>query len=64
MAWRERVKKWDWRSFLTADERRVVRALERALARHRKEAAGLAADLSPIRNRAIQRAKCAAARGV
>lgn len=57
MTWKPKPRKWDWRAHLTAEERAVVRVLERSIAKHRQEAAADVAALAPIRNRAIQRAK-------
>jgi hypothetical protein len=60
VTWAPKPPKHDWRAYLTKEEAQLVAgieaelaALEEALARR----AELAARLSPIRNRAIQRAK-------
>lgn len=56
MSWKPKQPKWDWRKFLTADEKV---ALERA---DKAKAVWRAAnhDRATIQNRAIQRAKYAA----
>lgn len=55
--WNGEVK-WDWRKFLTSDEREVVRAAEDAKAKWQQ----LNNQMAGIRNRAIHRAKYAALR--
>jgi len=64
MPWKPRRAKWDWRSFLTQEERAVVRVLERSITKRRAETAADVRALGPIRNRAIQRAKYDAERKV
>lgn len=54
--YKKRKPKWDWRSFLTADERAVLAQADRA----KREWLGLNKERAGITNRAIQRAKYAA----
>jgi hypothetical protein len=56
MTWKPREPKWNWRAFLTADEKEVLKRADAAKAawqRLNRERAG-------ITNRAIHRAKYAA----
>ena len=53
MTYRKREPKWDWRSYLTADERAVIKAADAAKATWLK----VNRDRAAITNRAIQRAK-------
>lgn len=57
MTYKPQQRKWDWRAQLTPDEAAQVKALEYDIANYRKFMAEDAAALSPIRNRAIHRAK-------
>ena len=54
--YKKRKPKWDWRSFLTADERAVLAAADKA----KKSWLKLNKERAGITNRAIQRAKYAA----
>lgn len=56
MTWAPRKPKWDWQSFLTADERAALAEMAEAKAQWMRLNRGRAA----ITNRAIQRAKYAA----
>lgn len=56
MTWKPRETKWDWRKFLSADEKAVLKQADEAKAMWRT----LNADRATIQNRAIQRAKYAA----
>jgi cell division protein FtsL len=53
-----RKAKWDWRSFLTADEARTLAAAEAAKSEWKR----LNVERAGITNRAIQRAKSHAAK--
>jgi hypothetical protein len=55
-AWEPRKSKWDWRRFLTQDERAVLAAADAA----KREWQKLNRERAGITNRAIQRAKYAA----
>lgn len=56
MAWKPKQPKWDWRKFLTAEEKAALDKADKA-----KEAwLALNHDRASIQNRAIQRAKHAA----
>lgn len=61
MAYEKRTPQYDWRAKLTAEEREQVKALEKEMRELKKRKAEAAARLSPIRNRAIQRARYEAA---
>lgn len=53
MTWKPRKPKWDWRAYLTAEERAILAAADKAKVAWQelnKQRAGIA-------NRAIQRAK-------
>lgn len=52
----KRKPKWDWREFLTADEKTILDAADKARAEWQK----LNRQRAGITNRAIQRAKYAA----
>lgn len=54
--YKKRKPKWDWRSFLTADEKAVLAAADKA----KKSWLKLNKERASITNRAIQRAKYAA----
>lgn len=56
--YQKRKPKWDWRSFLTAEELAILAAADRAKAAWLK----LNRERAGITNRAIQRAKYAAQR--
>lgn len=58
--WKPRETKWDWRSFLTADEAATIAPLEAEAAKLRARLSEIAAVRQPMQNRAIQRAKYAA----
>jgi hypothetical protein len=66
MTWKPREKKWDWRAFLTPDEKRVIAECDAALTEIRKLRGKYNRDLAGkrqiISNRAIQRAKYEASR--
>lgn len=61
MAWNPRKAKWPWRDFLTEEEVDEVRGYERKIATAKYEMAMAQPPLNLIRNRAIHRAKYAAA---
>lgn len=54
--YRKRKPKWDWRSFLTSEEKAVLAAADKA----KKAWLKLNKERASITNRAIQRAKYAA----
>lgn len=55
--WKPKARKWPWRDYLTEQESIVVRDLEYQSSEARRQLADATAQLGPIRNRAIQRAK-------
>lgn len=62
MAFKKREPRHDWRSKLTAEERELVKVIEREQRAAKKAATAAAAKLAPIRNRAIQRCRAESAR--
>lgn len=60
MTYKPKEPKWDWRSHLTLEEAALADTLEADIFLHKDFIAKDAAELAPIRNRAIHRAKRAA----
>lgn len=58
MTWKPKKPKWDWRKYLTAEERAILARADEAKAVWKK----LNAERAGIANRAIQRAKYDAVR--
>ena len=56
MAWKPKQPKWDWRKFLTVEEKQELEVADRA----RATWLALNKNRAGIQNRAIQRAKYAA----
>jgi hypothetical protein len=59
MAYEKPKPKHDWRSFLTAEEAKTIAAFERKRDRARRAMSEASSVISPIQNRAINRAKYA-----
>lgn len=57
MAYQQKKPMWPWRDHLTDDEADRVRFLENHIAKMDERRREMAAELGPIRNRAIHRAK-------
>lgn len=60
MTWQPQKPKWPWRRFLTAEERQAIKEADAA----KKRWQSLNRARAAITNRAIQRAKYAAQKGV
>jgi hypothetical protein len=58
--WKPKPRKWPWRDFLTEQEAIIVRDLEYQSSEAKRLLADATAQLGPIRNRAVHRAKHAA----
>lgn len=56
MSWQRRKPKWDWKNFLTVEEKQVLARADKA----KKEWRRLNVERAMITNRAIQRAKYSA----
>lgn len=59
MAWKPKASKWDWRKFLTVEERQELETADKA----RSAWLALNKNRAGIQNRAIHRAKHAAGAG-
>lgn len=57
MDYEKRTPRHDWRSKLTAEEAQRVAAIEAEVQEYGSKKTELLAELSPIRNRAIQRCR-------
>jgi hypothetical protein len=57
MSWCKPVAKWPWRDFLTEEEAKIILRADNAKAEWKR----LVAEKAMIQNRALQRAKYAAA---